>query len=51
MILNHFAILFLLEIFHITATRATMVQKSIKYVKYTVCFPMGNFSFICGTHE
>ena len=29
----------------------TMVQKSTKYVKYTVCFPMGNFSFICGTHE
>ena len=41
----------ILEIFHITPTRATMVQKSTKYVKYTVCFPMGNFSFICGTHE
>ena len=40
-----------LEIFHTTPTRATMVQKSTKYVKYTVCFPMGNFSFICGTHE
>ena len=40
-----------IEIFHITPARATMVQKSTKYVKYTVCFPMGNFSFICGTHE
>ena len=33
----------LIEIFHITPTRATMVQKSTKYVKYTVRFPMGNF--------
>ena len=28
-----------------------MVQKSTKYVKYTVRFPIGYFSFICGTHE
>ena len=40
-----------IEIFHITPTRATVVQKSTKYVKYAVCFPMGNLSFICGTHE
>ena len=46
-----FVKLFLLEIFHITPTRATMVQESTKYVKYTVCFPMGSFSFICGMHE
>ena len=42
---------YLLEIFHITPTRTTIVQKSTKYVKYARCFPMGNLSFICGRHE
>ena len=50
-IANFFQLYSEIEIFHITPTRATMVQKSTKYVKYTVCFPMGNFSFICGMHE
>ena len=40
------------QIFHVTPTRATIaMQKSTKYVKYARCFPMGNFSFICGRHE
>ena len=28
-----------------------MVQKCTKCVKYAGCFPMGNFSFMCGTQE
>ena len=39
------------EIFHITPTRATIVGKCTKYVKYAGCLPLGNNSFICGTHE
>ena len=40
------------EIFHITRTRATIMQKYTKHVKYARCFPIGNFPlFAAGTNR